>query len=110
MRKLVSKIKKSIFGSGRDGTSVAKPAPITKGKPIGEITHYYGDISVAIVKFNRPIKCGEKVHFAGATTDFKETIKSMQYEHKPIETAQKGQEVGIKVGDKVREGDEVYEA
>jgi len=110
MRKLISKIKKSIFGSGRSGTSAAKPAPVTKGKPIGEVTHYYGDISVAIVKFNRPFGCGEKAHFAGATTDFKETVKSMQYEHKPVETAKKGQEVGIKVGDKVRQGDEVYEA
>ncbi|MDO8664710.1 MAG: hypothetical protein Q7K44_04170 [Candidatus Liptonbacteria bacterium] len=110
MKKLISKIKNSIFGRGKDGTTSGKSAPVTKGKPIGEITHYYGDISVAIVKFSRPFKCGEKVHFAGATTDFKETVKSMQYEHKPIETAQKGQEVGIKVGDKVREGDEVFEA
>lgn len=108
MKKLISKIKK--FVSGRGGKSAAKPSPVTKGKPIGEVTHYFGDISVAIVKFKRPFECGEKVHFAGATTDFKETVKSMQYEHKAIETAKKGQEVGIKVGDKVREGDEVYEA
>ncbi len=110
MRKLISKIKNSILGSGKGKTPVVKPAPVTKGKPIGEVTHYYGDLSVAIVKFKRPFKCGEKAHFVGATTDFKETIKSMQYEHKTIETAKKGQEVGIKVGDKVRQGDEVYEA
>ena len=79
-----------------------------KVKPIGAVTHFYGDISVAIVKFKKVFKVGEKVHFKGATTDFKETVKSMQYDHKPIKVAKKGQEVGIKVGDKVREGDEVY--
>lgn len=84
--------------------------PIKKVKPIGTVTHYYGDISVAIVKFKRVFKVGEKINFKGATTDFKETVKSMQYDHKPIQTAKKGQEVGIKVGDKVREGDEVFEA
>jgi len=99
-----------MFGSGKGGTSAGKSAPATKGKPIGKVTHYYGDLSVAIVKFNRSFSCGEKVHFSGATTDFKETVKSMQYDHKPIETAKKGQEVGIKVGDKVRQGDEVFEA
>ena len=81
-----------------------------KVKPIGTVTHFYGDISVAIVKFKRIFKVGEKVNFKGATTDFKETIKSMQYDHKPVKVAKKGQEVGIKVGDKVREGDFVFEA
>lgn len=103
MKRLISKIKNLVSGKGK------KSAPVTKGKPIGEVTHYYGDIGVAIVKFNRPFNCGEKVHFAGATTDFKETVKSMQYEHKAVDTAKKGQQVGIKVGDKVRQGDEVYE-
>lgn len=114
MSKLISKIKKSIssrFSSASSKTNAAKSAaPVKKGKPIGAVTHYYGGLSVAIVKFNRVFKCGEKAHFIGATTDFKETVKSIQYDHKPIEAAQKGQEVGIKVGDKVREGDEVYEA
>lgn len=79
-------------------------------KPIGEVTHYYSRLEVAIVKFNKPVEIGAKVHFKGATTDFEETISSMQYDHKPVDKAKKGQEVGIKVREKVRQGDKVYEA
>jgi len=79
-------------------------------KPIGVVTHYFSGINVAIVKFNQTVKKGEKIHFKGATTDFVVTIDSMQYDHQDIEAAKKGLEVGIKVGEKVREGDEVYEA
>jgi len=78
-------------------------------KPIGEITHYYGGIGVAIIKFNRKVDVGETVHFKGASTDFTQTIGSMQFEHKDIQGAKKEQEVGIKVDNKVREGDEVFE-
>lgn len=77
-------------------------------KPIGEVTHYFGGIQVAIVKFNRVVKTGETVKFKGATTEFSQEIESMQYDHKDIESAKKGQEVGIKVKEKVREGDLVY--
>ncbi len=78
-------------------------------KPIGEITHYFSHIGVAIVKFNKGVEVGETVHFKGAHTDFTQTIDSMQYDHKEIGKAKKGQEVGVKVSEKVREGDEVYE-
>src|SRR6266404_3952536 len=78
-------------------------------KPIGAVTHYYGDLEVAIVKFNKPVKVGARVKFRGGTTDFDETIKSMQFDHKPIAVAKKGKEIGIKVKDKVRESDEVFE-
>lgn len=77
-------------------------------KPIGVVTHFYGGLGVAIVKFNKTVKVGEKLHFKGATTDFEEAVKSMQYDHKDISEAKKGQEVGIKVKEKVREGDEIY--
>ncbi len=79
-------------------------------KPIGEVTHYFGNIGVAIVKFKKAMKVGETVHFKGANVDFTQKIDSMQYDHKDIDKAKKGQEVGIKVSDKVREGDEVFEA
>ncbi len=83
-------------------------APV--GKPIGVVTHYYGGIGVAIVRFSKNVAVGVKARFKGATTDFTETIKSMQYDHEDISEAKKGQEVGVKVDGKVREGDEVYEA
>ena len=86
-------------------TSAKKSA---SAKPIGVVTHYFGHLEVAIVKFTKSVTVGTRVKFKGATTDFEEAIASMQYDHKPIEEAKKGQEVGIKVGDRVREGDEVY--
>jgi translation initiation factor IF-2 len=79
-------------------------------KPIGEVTHFYSNLGVAIVKFNKKMDVGTRLKFKGATTDFEEEIKSMQYDHKDIQSATKGQEVGIKVGDKVREGDQVFKA
>jgi len=89
--------------------TVAKAAKAPKApKPIGVVTHFYGHISVAIVKFNKAVKQGEQVHFRGATTDLIQAIDSMQFDHKEIPVAKKGQEVGIKVSDKVRDGDEVY--
>jgi U32 family peptidase len=79
-------------------------------KPIGAVTHFYGGIGVAIVKFNRAVATGETVHFKGAHTDFTQNLASMQYDHKDIQSAKKGQEIGIKVDDKVREGDHVFAA
>lgn len=78
-------------------------------KPIGEVTHYYGNIGVAVVKFNKSVRRGTAVRFAGATTDFEENIQSIQYDHKDLDEAPKGKEVGIKVNGKVRSGDSVFE-
>ncbi len=79
-----------------------------KEKPIGAVTHYYGGIGVAIIKFNKAVEKGAKVRFEGATTNFEQALDSMQFDHKDIDTAPKGKEVGIKVTEKVREGDQVF--
>lgn len=84
------------------------PGKTKEPKPIGQVTHFYGHLGVAIVKFSKTVEVGTEVQFKGATTDFKEKIASMQFDHKPIESAKKGQEVGIKVKGKARDGDEVY--
>jgi putative protease len=77
-------------------------------KKIGKITHFFDNISVGIIELEDEIKIGDRVKFQGATTDFEQEITSMQYDHSDIESAGKGQEVGIKTDEKVREGDEVY--
>jgi len=83
---------------------------MVKQKIIGEVAHYYGDLKVAVVKFTKTVEAGQTVHFKGATTDFEQTLDSMQFDHKEVKEAKKGKEVGVKVKDKVRAGDEVYEA
>jgi len=88
----------------------AVKAPAKKEKPIGEITHFFSGIGVGIFKFKSPVKIGARIAVRGATTDFEMTIGSMQFDHKEISAAKKGQEIGIKLPSKkkVREGDSVY--
>ena len=91
--------------------NVGKVVMTTKPpKPIGVVTHFFNHIRVAIVKCKLPIKRGTEIRFKGATTDFSMSIQSMQYDHESITVTKKGQEVGIKVKKKVREGDMVYPA
>lgn len=72
------------------------------------MTHFYTEIGVAIIKFNKKVPTGVKLAFKGATTDFEDVVKSMQYNHKPIAVAPKGKQIGIKVKKRVREGDSVH--
>ncbi len=81
---------------------------MAKNKTLGEVTHFYGHLGVAVVKFDSSVSVGDTVHFKGATTDFTQTIKSMQFDHKEIDKASKGKEVGLKVDNKVRAGDKVF--
>lgn len=80
----------------------------SQGELIGEITHFYGGIGVGIVKVLQPISIGDNIKIKGPTSDFSQRIESMQYEHQSIDKAEKDKEVGIKVKDKVREGDKIY--
>lgn len=77
-------------------------------KPIGEVTHFFTNISVAVIKLSGKLKEGEKILIEGATTNFEQTADSMQIEHKEVKGAKKGDSIGLKVKDKVREGDKVY--
>ena len=95
-------------GAAPKVVNMPKPVQHVQGKPIGEVTHFYTAIKVAIVKFKKPVHAGTALRYKGATTDFAETAKSMQYDHKPVAVAPKGKQVGIKVGKRVREGDLVY--
>lgn len=79
-----------------------------KGNKIGEVEHYYTDIGVGIISLSAHLEVGDIVKFKGATTDFEQTINSIQIEHKDVEEAKPGDEIGVKVKNRVREGDEVY--
>jgi U32 family peptidase len=77
-------------------------------KKIGTISHFFDKISVGTIKLNDKLKVGDKVRIQGGTTNFEQEIAEIQLEHESIPEGKKGQEVGVKVNDKVREGDGVF--
>lgn len=74
---------------------------------IGKVEHYFSDIGVAVISLKRSLKIGDKLRFKGATTDFEQMIESMEIDHEKVENAKAGQEIGLEVEDRVREGDKV---
>jgi len=69
-----------------------------KEEKIGFVSNYFGKISVAAVDItDGTVSVGDTLH-----------VNSMQIEHKSVAEAKKGDSIGIKVSEKVREGDKVY--
>jgi len=75
---------------------------------IGRVTHYFGKINVAAIRLSNPLRVGDKISIEGTHTNFEQVVESIQIEHQSVPEAKAGEEVGIKVQDKAREGDTVY--
>jgi hypothetical protein len=75
---------------------------------IGNIEHFFSKINVAVVKLSLPLAVGNKILIKGPSTDFEQTIDSMQIERKAITQAEGGQSIGLKVVQPVKEKDVVY--
>lgn len=75
---------------------------------VGVITHYYDKIAVGIVKLDGPLRVDDTIKVVGKNGEFTQEVSSMQFEHQNIDSAKKGDEVGIKLDQPVREKDEVF--
>ncbi len=78
-------------------------------KQIGEVVHFFSNIGVAVIKLTDSLAVGDTVRIIGGEdTDFTQEVESMEAEHEKLKKASKGDEVGIKVKEKVRDGYKVY--
>jgi sulfate adenylyltransferase subunit 1 (EFTu-like GTPase family) len=75
---------------------------------IGTIDHYFAHIGVAGVALTASLKVGDRIRVLGHTTNFEQTVDSIQVEHESLTEAGPGASVGIKVAERCREGDLVY--
>ncbi len=76
---------------------------------IGVVEDYFAHVGVAGVRITQgKLRVGGMVHIKGHTTDLTLKIDSMEIEHRKVEEAEPNDEVGIKVAERVRSGDEVY--
>lgn len=79
-----------------------------EGILIGEITHYFGKIDVAVVKLDDVLRIGDTIKIVGDGIEFTQTVESIQIEHQPVQEAKAGEMIGLKVTQKVKEGYKVY--
>jgi translation elongation factor EF-1alpha len=83
--------------------------PKKEEKPLGKVTHFFNKIGVAVVELQKDsLKVGETLHFKGGERDFEQKVDSMQIEHESVPEAKKGESIGLKVEQAVREGDQVF--
>ncbi len=76
-------------------------------EPIGKVKHYFDRIGVAVLELTAPVKVGDTIHFLGHSADFQQVVDSLQIEHKGVPEAKPGQDVALKVAQKVHEHDKV---
>ena len=77
-------------------------------KEIGRVSHYFGKPQVAAIVLTDGLKVGDKISIQGHTTDFETVVESIQIEHDSLDEAKAGDNIGIRVPEKVREHDVVY--
>ena len=101
-----------------------KPAKKTAKKPpkkpgltkqekadlIGKVTHYFPKVRAAVIKLKVPLTVGDTIKIKGHTTDFTQNVNSMQIDRVPINSAKKGDEIGVLVISRVRRNDTVFKA
>jgi len=75
---------------------------------VGKVTHFYNHLGVGIVNLSGTLAIGDTIKIVGHGREFTQTVKSMQLEHQEVQKAKKKQVIGLKVDQKVKEGDVVY--
>jgi translation elongation factor EF-Tu-like GTPase len=76
---------------------------------IGTVTHFFNNIHVAgVILTDGELHTGDTIHILGHTSDFMQKVGSMEMDHKQIDAATTGDDIGISVIDHAREHDTVY--
>lgn len=79
------------------------------GKLVGRVIHYYDHIGVGVIKLSAPLSEADEIRIMGGeNTDFNQKVVSMQIEHEKVKKAKKGNAIGLKVKEKVRDGYKVF--
>lgn len=79
-----------------------------KEREIGVVTHYFDRISVGVILLRSRLRKGERIIIKGKDREFEQMVESMQINHKDVNSALAGKEVGIKLKYPVKVKDKVF--
>ncbi len=74
---------------------------------VGTVSHYWGGLGVAGIDLSGDLKVGDTIRILGHTSDFTQTVDSIQIEHETVEMAKAGDPIGIRVKERARVHDQV---
>ena len=77
-------------------------------KLVGRVKHFFDKIGVAVIELSDTLNEGDPISIEGSVTNIQQPASSIQIDRKPVESAHKGQSVGLKIEGKAREGDKVF--
>lgn len=76
---------------------------------IGEVVHYFNNISVAVISLSEDLAVGDTVQFVRNGEElFEQEVTSMEIDEEKVDSASAGDEVAVKVDEKAKEGTEVH--
>ncbi len=101
--KAKAKPKKKIKGQPKP-----LPPPAVEGTLLGRVDDFFAQVGVIALKLKSSLRVGNSIHIKGHTTDLIEPVTSMQIEHQAVESAQKGDSVGIRISGPARKRDWVF--
>ncbi|MCQ3939133.1 MAG: hypothetical protein DPW18_19120 [Chloroflexi bacterium] len=78
------------------------------GVQIGQVTHYFDHLNVAVLSLTESLRVGDTVHILGHSTDFRQEVTSLQVEHQPVNEVKPGDDVAMKVVQRVHVHDKVF--
>jgi putative protease len=77
-------------------------------KLVGKVKHYFDKIGVAVIELSDELDEGDQLSIEGHQKAIEQPASSMQIDRKPVAHAHKGQSIGLKVQEMVKEGDKVF--
>lgn len=78
-----------------------------KTEEIGIVTDFFSHVSAAAIQLNASLKVGDTILIQGCTTNLEQLVDSMQIERQSVQEANAGDNIGIKVNERVRKHDKV---
>ncbi|MBW8041218.1 MAG: translation elongation factor-like protein [Planctomycetes bacterium] len=75
---------------------------------IGTVSDFFAHPVVAAIELTGALKVGDKIHIKGHTTDLELNVDSLQIDNESVQEAKAGDSIGIKVPERVRDGDSVF--
>ena len=74
---------------------------------VGRVDRYFRKVGVAALQLTADLSVGDRIRFVGATTDFEIVVDSIEIEREQVTSAGAGDDIGIKVPERVRPNDSV---